>query len=219
MEEIQYYKTVYSKFWREQTKKYGYGVYERHLVKLIVKSAPQRVFEVGIGTGWPIGTALKKKGIQVDGCDIAENSVALARKELDNMEGIWAGDVLEYKGYKAVYDVVYCVRTSWYMPDFYKTIKKMISMTKSGGYIVFDVMDSYSIACLRMKREKMKEKYYKFLGIEVEENFGQHFINLWKMKRFLRKKGLIYICESEREITHNADREHTPKVVFYCRKE
>ena len=54
MEEIQYYKTVYSKFWKNQTKKYGYGTYERNLVGLIANSLPERVFEVGVGTGWAL---------------------------------------------------------------------------------------------------------------------------------------------------------------------
>lgn len=124
MEETQYYKTVYSKYWAEQTKKYGYAPYEQNLVRLIVKSSPKKVFEVGIGTGWPIGASLKKKGIEIDGCDIAESSVALAKKELDNEKGIWIGDVLEYRGDKESYDVVYCVRASWYMPNFYRTVKK-----------------------------------------------------------------------------------------------
>lgn len=219
MEEIQYYKTVYSKFWKNQTKKYGYSAYERNLVQLIADSLPDKVFEVGIGTGWPVGAALKEKGITVDGCDIAESSVELARKELENTDGIWVGDVMDYKGENDAYDVVYCVRASWYIPDFYQTISKMVSMTKRGGYIVFDVMDKYSIHCLNARKEELKKSYYRFLGIDVEENFGQHFICLWRMKRFLRKKGLEYVCWSEREITHNSDRKHTPKVVFRCRKE
>ncbi len=219
MEEIQYYKTVYSKFWKNQTKKYGYGTYERNLVGLIANSLPERVFEVGVGTGWPIGAALREKGIQVDGCDIAESSVALAQKELDNPEGILAGDVTDYTGELEAYDVVYCVRVSWYIPDFYRAVRQMASMTKPGGIIVFDVMDKYSPHCLRMQTEEMKEKYFRFLGIEVEENFGQHFINLWQMKRFLKNNGLRYECWNEREITGNGDRKHTPKVVFCCRKE
>lgn len=219
MEETQYYKTVYSKFWKNQTKKYGYSVYERNLVRLIADSAPARVFEVGIGTGWPIGAALKEKGIRVDGCDIAESSVALAQKELENAEGIWTGDVMEYSGEKGVYDVVYCVRASWYIPDFYQTVRQMASMTRPGGTIIFDVMDKYSTHCLNVQKEAIKEKYFRFLGIHVEENYGQHFICLWRMKRFLRQNGLSYECWNEREITGSSDRKHTPKVVFCCRKE
>ncbi len=219
MEEIQYYRTVYSQFWKNQTKKYGYTAYERNLIRLIAGTSPERVFEVGIGTGWPIGAHLKEKGIRVDGCDIAESSVSLAQKELENTEGIWTGNVMDYTGEHEIYDVVYCVRVSWYIPDFYQTVIQMASMVKPGGYIVFDVMDKYSSHCLHMQKEKVKEKYFKFLGINVEENFGHHFISLWRMKRFLRKNGLAYECWAEREITKSSDKKHTPKVVFCCRKE
>lgn len=217
MEEIQYYKTVYSKFWVNQTKKYGYTTYEQNLVELITQSSPSCVFEVGIGTGWPIGVELYKSGIKIDGCDIAESSVALARKALNNSEGIWVGDVLEYNEEK-LYDVVYCVRVSWYISNLYETLKKMISMTKPGGYIIFDVMDMNSIFCLKLRWVGIKEKYYKFLGINVDERFGTHFMSIMKMKRFLKKENLSFQYWSEREITHNGDKFNTPKVVFCCRK-
>lgn len=123
MEEVQYYKTVYSKFWENQTKRYGYGLYERNLVRIILRSSPKKVFEVGIGTGWPIGAALKKEGVNIDGCDIAESSVALAQIELNNREGIWTGDVLDYEGNKK-YDVTYCVRASWYIPSFFRQLAR-----------------------------------------------------------------------------------------------
>lgn len=218
MQEAQYFKTVYNKFWVNQTKKYGYTKYERYLVGLISKVSPEHVFEVGIGTGWPIGIALKKKGIEVDGCDLAESSVELARKELNNVEGIWVGDVLEYSSSK-LYDVTYCVRVSWYIPNFYETIDKMILMTKPGGYIIFDVMDKNNIYWLKFRWTGVKEKYYKFLGIDVEERFGTHYVSLMRMKMFLTRRGLSYQSWGEREITHNPDKLNTPKVVFCCRKE
>ena len=87
MDEKKYYKEIYSKFWVNQTKKYGYSTYEQNIVRLVSKSTPKKVFEVGIGTGWPIGNALKESGIEVDGCDIAESSVVLAQKKLKNENG------------------------------------------------------------------------------------------------------------------------------------
>lgn len=219
MEEQQYYKNVYSKFWIEQTKKYGYGSYNENLVRLIAQSSPQRIFEVGIGTGWPIGAALKEKGIEIDGCDIAENSVAIAQKELENEKGIWVGEIFDYKGDNEIYDVVYCVRASWCISDFYKVVKKMISMTRGGGHIVFDVMDKNSLYCRKLRLSDALLKYYKFLGIHVDDVFGHHFVSLMRMKFFLRKNGLTYQCWSERELTHNEDTLNTPKVVFCCRKE
>lgn len=217
MEEIQYYKNIYSKFWENQTKNYGYEKYTKNLVRLISKSSPRRAFEVGIGTGWPIGVALKEKGIKIDGCDIADSSVVLAQKELENEEGIWVGDVLEYKG-NALYDVTYCVRSSWCIPNFYLVLKKMISMTYGGGYIVFDVMDKNSLYCLKSRWLGIKEKYYRLLGIDVDERYGTHYVSISKMKKFLKKNGLVYECWGERKITHSEDKRNTPKVVFYCRK-
>lgn len=218
MNETKYFSEVYNKFWENQTKKYGFAPYEQNLVRVISQSMPQKVFEVGIGTGWPIGAALKKKGITVDGCDLAESSVALARKELDNESGIWAGDVLSYEG-ETKYDAVYCVRVSWYIPDFYATVSKMITMTKPGGRIVFDVMDRDSLCCRKIRLRMAKEAYYRFLGIHLDEPYGTHYINLRRMKHFLKESGLSYQCWGEREITGNRDRFNTPKVVFSCRKD
>lgn len=217
MDEIQYYKNVYSKFWADQTKKYGYGKYEQNLVRLISQSKPQRVFEVGIGTGWPIGAALKEKGIEVDGCDVAERSVAQAQKELENEEGIWTGDVLEYAD-SCLYDVTYCVRASWYIPDFYRIIRKMISMTKKGGYIIFDVMDKKNPYWSQF-RFNIREKYYRFLGIEVEQRYGMHLISIGRMKRFLKREKLAYQYWEEWKIMESRDQKNMPKVVFCCRKE
>lgn len=217
MDETKYYKTVYNKFWEKQVKKYGYSLYEQRLVQLISKSSPKEVFEVGIGTGWPIGTALKAKGIKVDGCDIARSAVKLAKQDLENESGIWVGDVTKYNGTK-LYDVTYCVRSSWYMPDIYRVIKKMISMTKPEGYIVFDIMDKNSLCCIKVRCVLIKERLFRFLGLTEAETFGHHFITLNKMKRFLNKNGLSYRSWGERELTYNQDKLNTPKVVFYCRK-
>ncbi len=218
MNETKYFNEIYNKFWENQTRKYGYAPYEKNLVRLISQSLPQKVYEVGIGTGWPIGTALKEKGITVDGCDLAESSVALARKELENESGIWTGDVLSYEG-QAQYDVVYCVRASWYIPDFYATVSKMITMTKQDGVIVFDVMDKYSLCCMKIRCRLLKESYYRFLGIDLDAPHGNYFIDLRKMKRFLKRNGLSYQCWGEGEITGNRDKSNTPKVVFLCRKD
>lgn len=218
MDQMQYFKNVYSKFWANQSKNYGYEEYTRKLVEMIGQTSVQRVFEVGIGTGWPVGAALKDKGIIVDGCDVADSSVAAAQKELDNREGIWCGEVSEYRG-RAIYDAVYCVRSSWYITDFYSTVRKMISMTKPGGYIIFDVMDQDSRYCLKLRMTGVQEKYFRFLGIDVDERYGMNFISIGKMKRFLNREGLSFQNWGERELTGSYDRRNTPKVVFVCRKE
>lgn len=218
MNEVRYFNEVYNKFWESQTRKYGYGDYEKNLVRLIARSRPKSVFEVGIGTGWPIGAALKEKGIRVCGCDLAESAVLSARESLGSQDGIWAGDVLSYEGEER-FDVVYCVRASWYIPDYYATLKKMISMTKPRGYIVFDIMDNFSLYCMRLNAYKLVDKYFRLWGWERDGVYGQHFINPVRMKLFLRKNGLRYRCWGEREITKSRDVWNTPKIVFLCRRE
>lgn len=94
----------------------------------------------------------------------------------------------------------------------------MISMTKPGGYIVFDVMDKNSLCCLKCRWNSIKEKYFKLLGIHVDEQYGEHFVSLWRLKIFLKKEGLSYHYWREQEITKNKDIFNTPKVVFCCRK-
>lgn len=218
MNEKQYFNEIYNKFWKEKTKEYGYGAYERNLVRTIVHLHPKNVFEVGIGTGWPIGAALRKKGIKVDGCDLAESSVLLAKEELGNEEGIWVGDVLSYNG-ENKYDVVYCVRVSWYIPNFYATLKKMISMTTLGGYVVFDIMDNFSLYCMRSNFFRIVDGYFRLWGIEKDEVFGQHFINPARMKSFLRRNGLKFQCRGERKITKDTNLLNTLKIVFLCKRQ
>ncbi len=161
---------------------------------------------------------MKEKGIKIDGCDVAETSVRMAKQALENEEGIWSGEIYQYQGEDGAYDVVYCVRASWVIPNFYRVLKKMVSMTKPGGYIIFDVMDKNSVYCRKFWLPDLKHKYYKFLGIDIDETFGHHFVSIAGMKIFLKINGLSYQCWGEREITHNTDIQNTPKVVFYCRK-
>lgn len=172
---------------------------------------------MGIGTGWPIGAAIKRKGVVVDGCDVADNLVASAKKVLENETGIFTGDVSEWQG-DTLYDVTYCVRASWCIPDFFAVVKKMIAMTKPGGYIVFDIMDKHNLYCVKNRWKDMKEQYYKFLGIDVDEGFGTHYISILKMKAFLKRCGVSQKHWKEWELTDSKDRHGSPKVVFICRK-
>ncbi|MCI9336282.1 MAG: class I SAM-dependent methyltransferase [Lachnospiraceae bacterium] len=216
--ELEYYQTEYSKFWVNQTKVYGFGKYERFLTKLIAHSNPTRVFEVGIGTGWPIGAALHRKNIHVNGCDVAVSSVKLARETLKNQEGIYTGTIMDYTE-EEMYDVTYCVRVSWYINNFQDTLTKMIHMTKPNGYIVFDIMDKYSLCCTKHQMERMKETYYRLLGIKDDfRHYGTHFYSIPAIDIFLRKQKIVYKRWSERTITGNKDIFTTPKIVYLCRK-
>ena len=61
-----------------------------------MKRKPKKVFEVGIGNGYPIGVALSQNDIKVYGCDVAKSLVESARRNLHNDE-IWVGELKNIK--------------------------------------------------------------------------------------------------------------------------
>ena len=105
------------------------------------------------------------------------------------------------------------------MADFYATLKKMISMTGKGGYIIFDVMDKNSPCYLKSKWLDLRDGYLKCLGIAIDERYRTYFVSISNIKKFLKKNNLTYHYWGERKITGNKDIMNTPKVVFCCRKE
>lgn len=74
-------------------------------------------------------------------CDISESLIKQTQETYPNMElfvgSIWAmGSRFSKK-----YDIVYCIRSSWYMKDFLRMVKTMLEMTKSNGYVVFNIIN------------------------------------------------------------------------------
>ena len=216
----EYYKNVYSQFWMKQTKIYGIGEYEKIIITEILKCNPDTVFEVGIGTGWPIASMLrqKRKDILINGCDIAEMLVDEAKRTLNVNDGIWTGDIANLN-ISQKYDVCYCVRSSWYIPDFYKKIEKMIDITKSGGYIIFDIMDDRSLYYYKQQNVRFQNRLFNWVGIEVDEAPSLKFYSCKKVRRLLKKKGITYECFGERDITSNKDYFNTPKKLYVCQVE
>lgn len=210
-----YFNTVYDKFWEKQTQLYGFGKYEKYIAYVIKKSNPKRVFEVGIGNGWPIGVTLSHKGISVSGCDISERLVEQARVNLNNQDGIWVGELGDYTGNEK-YDVVYCVRTSWYIKNFDKLLEKMFSMTDSNGYVIFDIMESQSIYFLKLLYRWGKAKILQIIGLDVEGEQKLFFYSRYKIEHILRKRNIKFYSYNERTITRSRDYANTPKRIYVC---
>lgn len=139
-----YFEHVYSKFWKETSKKYGMEDGIDSIIEILQELKGETAFEVGIGTGWPLADSLQKTGVQMSGCDIAVSLIEQTKKEYPNMD-VFAGTIWEVrdikKGNFPQYDIVYCIRSSWYMKDFLKVIEQMLYMTKSDGYVVFNILN------------------------------------------------------------------------------
>lgn len=212
-----YFNTIYDKYWEKQTKVYGITTYEKYIIHEINKRNPKKVFEVGIGNGWPIGTSLKRRGIEVNGCDIAKRLVEQAQEKLNNTDGIYVGKVQEIN-IKEKFDVVYCVRSSWYMLDFYEVLENMTNMMKDDGYIVFDIMEKESLYYIKQLYKQFQTKFYHYIGLSVEEEWKLCFYSQYMIEYFLKKHKMKFYSFNERQITRSKDFLNTPKRIYVCKK-
>lgn len=144
-------KNQYALFWQTQSLLYGIGAIEEYVFRRIAEFNPKDAFEIGIGNGFPYATHLQESGVLVSGCDIAPLSVWNAKKNLKlghEKSRIICGDINQID-IPRQFDLVYCLRSSWYIPDFLATIRKMAGMTKPGGVFLFDIMDSVSLMAMQ----------------------------------------------------------------------
>ena len=138
-----YFEHVYSKFWTETSKAYGLEDGVDSIIEILQQLHGESAFEVGIGTGWPIADSLLKSGVKMSGCDISSSLVEQTRKTYPDMDlftgTIW--DINKSALRNVKYDIVYCIRSSWYMQDFLRVIQKMLHMTRKNGYVVFNIIN------------------------------------------------------------------------------
>lgn len=210
-----FFNSVYDLWWEKQTKIYGVSKYEKYIIHEIVKRKPNKVFEVAIGNGWPIGVLLHSKNIKVYGCDIAKRLVETARKNLDCSDEILVGEMKDIK-IESRYDIVYCVRSSWYIQDFKDVLKKMLSMTNENGYIIFDIMEIESLYYLKMSKEQIKTYFYKIVGLERTGENELYFYSKRQIEKILKSYGMHFYSYNERTITKSKDYWNTPKRIYVC---
>ena len=138
-----YFENVYSKFWTETSKAYGLEDGVDSIIEILQQLHGESAFEVGIGTGWPIADSLLKSGVKMSGCDISSSLVEQTRKTYPDMDlftgTIW--DINKSALRNVKYDIVYCIRSSWYMQDFLRVRQKMLHMTRKNGYVVFNIIN------------------------------------------------------------------------------
>lgn len=174
------------------------------------------MFEVGIGNGWPIGVALYQNDIKVCGCDVAKRLVESARKNLHNDE-IWVGELKNIET-DCKYDAVYCVRTSWYIPNFKEVLDQMIPMINEDGYLIFDIMERNSLYFWKMSWDKLKTNLCKVINLERDGERKLFFYSQRKIDKLLQNNGLIFYSYNERKITKSQDHWNTPKRVYVCKR-
>lgn len=147
----EYYKSYYPERWKKRVLYYGFTEYHKIILKLIGTKKGEQVLECGIGTGYPLAICLAKAGANITGIDIAQSLLDQCRLNFQK-EGLpincLRGDIEQLPFEDGSFDRVYCISTTWYLPNIRKALSEMVRVTKRGGIIVFDIMNLFHISSL-----------------------------------------------------------------------
>lgn len=209
-------RNVYPGYWSRASRAYGMDSYSAGLLKLIEERSPKTAFELAIGNGYPFAGTLSSKGIEVSGCDISAELVAELKKDYPAVHACVGSYDDDAVGGDARYDLVYCLRSTWYFPDLRRALEFMLRKTAPGGTLVLDIMNSES----RWNRRLLARKYLLF-PVTIAKNAVKRLWNAfqpgrWMTERvfgireimyapglvegFLREKGLPYSRFNLRQI-------------------
>lgn len=200
-----YYADIYCNFWKNQVKVYGKDNYTQFIINTILSKNPNNVFELAIGTGWPIASALSENGLNISGCDISPKLIKQVKHNYPNFKVYVCKDGKLKKEINK-YDLVYCVRASWYFDNFISQIYKMTDMAKNNGTVIFDIMNekspSYFMYLLKFYlspksiKNRLVNWFYRVPISPVSKAYDPYKIN-----KILKGKNIRFKIYSEDQIT------------------
>ncbi|MBI4098872.1 MAG: methyltransferase domain-containing protein [Candidatus Magasanikbacteria bacterium] len=159
-----------ARHWPGEAQGYGKNAYVSGLLNLIEQQHPQRVFEVGLGNGFPFVEGLLEKNIDVHGCDVSEFLLQELTQKYPAITYYHAGyETMQEKVGDEKYDVVYCLRSTWYFPDIFLALKNMLAITRPGGAIIFDIMNSDSPEIKKFMQGMRRKKYTQWAKYAVKK--------------------------------------------------
>lgn len=200
-------KTEGAQHWLAETQIYGKSLYVRGVLDILKKIKPSKVFELGIGNGYPFTTDLHDAGVQVEGCDISLLLLEDLNKRCPSIRWFHTGyeDMLE-KIKTEQYDICYCVRSSWYFSDVYCAINHMLQLVKSKGFVCIDIMNRdtlnnywflWSNKYKKYKKifknivKKILERLFGRVGKYEDVSSAKHYpVSARRLEAWLRKKNL-----------------------------
>lgn len=204
---LQWQKEKYSRFWIDRVKQYGFDAYCKGLCEMVESKKPVSVYEFAIGTGWPFAISFFQKGIQVSGSDISDILIKGINSHHPEIR-TFLGSYEELNPGLEKFDVVYCFRSTWYFPNIFKALDFMFEMTKSGGSVIFDIMNKDSAF---VKNSLLKHRLLlpytlakNIIKKIVNKLFGKNYLmqHLWDIheipvsalaiETYLNKRGIAF---------------------------
>ena len=124
--------------------------YLERVLALIKPVAKTKVLEIGCGTG-PASCLLAKRGYDVDGFDVSETAIEIARVNAKNRNlniNYSVNDICTISEINSgTYDVVidgHCMHCITYDSDRHAALSNVFRLLKKGGYFIVDTMSKES---------------------------------------------------------------------------
>lgn len=198
-----------AKFWLKDLEKYGLNSYVRAVLALIIKRAPKKVFELGLGNGFPFAATFLQRGVTVHGCDVSMPLLREVEKNYPTVRWFHGGyEEMVQKTKSELYDVVYSLRTSWYFPNIFLAIDNMIAIAVPGGTVVFDIMNASSPKMKKMVRQIILKRvrqatknlvkyvlntfFRRSYAYDKTAFFKDYMVRMRDIDRYLDEKNLRY---------------------------
>ena len=150
-------------------------MYDKNLIALVQeKINAGKLLDVAIGTGYPFASTLRQTN-KIYGIDISANLVEKCSRLYPDVISV-VGDSEDLPYQDSFFDVVYSFHSTWYFPNLIKAISEMVRVTKTNGFIVFDIQNSENKTNFKSHTKRVVK--YKFRFFYYLLHFAKQFVKL-----------------------------------------
>ncbi|MFN8487849.1 MAG: class I SAM-dependent methyltransferase [Caldilineaceae bacterium] len=193
MDRKTYMKDVYAKYWlTARDKIYGFLKYDQSMCDLIHSRVAEGadLLEVAVGTGYPLADFFQKAGYTVHGVDLAFELVQKCRSLHPGIHSI-VGDAENLSYPDGYFSCVYCLHSTWYIPNLNQAVDEMLRVARPGGIVIFDIQNRNNPAIGAEYQKSLSINSGRGISLRVFRGFGNHIRKGEIINAFLLIKGFV----------------------------
>lgn len=149
-----FYRNCYSHYWKDYSQALAqqpYHIrYQDACLEPIRHFPGNRLLESGVGRG-DLLCRWTEKNISLYGCDISAGNIQYCQQrflQLQKEAFLSHADAERLPFANESFDIVYSLSVLWYVPNFEEAIAELFRVTKPGGMILFDMLNTWHVTSL-----------------------------------------------------------------------